>query len=50
VPVTFGVLSYAGTLRIAVLSDPGRMPDAPALAAALRAELAVAVPAPEREP
>jgi diacylglycerol O-acyltransferase len=40
VPVTFGVLSYAGALRIAVLSDPGRMPDAPALAAALRAELA----------
>jgi diacylglycerol O-acyltransferase / wax synthase len=39
VPVTFGVLSYAGTLRITVLSDPGVLPDAPALAAALRAEL-----------
>jgi WS/DGAT/MGAT family acyltransferase len=39
VTVTFGVLSYAGKLRITVMSDPGRMPDAPALAAALRAEL-----------
>jgi diacylglycerol O-acyltransferase / wax synthase len=38
VPVTFGVLSYAGTLRITILSDPGLLPDAPALAAALRAE------------
>ena len=39
VPVTFGVLSYAGTLRITVLSDPGVLPEAPALAAALREEL-----------
>ena len=39
VTVTFGVLSYAGTLRIAVVSDPGRVPDAPALADALRAQL-----------
>jgi diacylglycerol O-acyltransferase / wax synthase len=39
VTVTFGVLSYAGTLRITVLSDPAGMPDAAALATALRAEL-----------
>lgn len=39
VTVTFGVLSYAGTLRITVLSDPARMPDAGVLVAALRAEL-----------
>jgi hypothetical protein len=31
--------SYAGTLRITILSDPSHMPDAPALAAALRHEL-----------
>jgi WS/DGAT/MGAT family acyltransferase len=39
VTVTFGVLSYAGTLRITILSDPAGMPDAPALAAALHDEL-----------
>jgi diacylglycerol O-acyltransferase / wax synthase len=39
VTVTFAALSYAGTLRITILSDPARMPDAPALAAALRREL-----------
>jgi diacylglycerol O-acyltransferase len=39
VTVTFGVLSYAGTLRITVLSDPSRMPDVAALTAALRREL-----------
>ena len=39
VTVTFAVASYAGTLRITILSDPSRMPDAPALAAALRHEL-----------
>ena len=39
VTVTFGVLSYAGTLRITVLSDPAGMPDAPALADALHDEL-----------
>jgi Wax ester synthase-like Acyl-CoA acyltransferase domain/WS/DGAT C-terminal domain len=39
VTVTFAVSSYAGTLRITILSDPDRMPDAPALAAALRQEL-----------
>jgi hypothetical protein len=37
--VTFAAASYAGKLRIAVLSDPARMPDVPALAAALRHEL-----------
>jgi diacylglycerol O-acyltransferase len=39
VTVTFAASSYAGTLRIAILSDPARMPDVPALAAALRHEL-----------
>jgi len=39
VTVTFGVLSYAGLLRITVLSDPGRMPDVDVLIAALRREL-----------
>ena len=39
VTVTFAALSYAGTLRITILSDPARMPDAPALAAALRRQL-----------
>jgi diacylglycerol O-acyltransferase len=31
VTVTFAAASYAGTLRITILSDPARMPDAPAL-------------------
>ena len=39
VTVTFGVLSYAGTLRITVLSDPSRVPDVAVLTAALRREL-----------
>jgi hypothetical protein len=39
VTVTFGVLSYAGTLRITILSDPSRMPDVTVLTAALRQEL-----------
>ena len=39
VTVTFAASSYAGTLRITILSDPARMPDAPALAAALCREL-----------
>jgi diacylglycerol O-acyltransferase / wax synthase len=39
VTVTSAASSYAGTLRITILSDPDRMPDAPALAAALRPEL-----------
>jgi WS/DGAT/MGAT family acyltransferase len=39
VTVTFAAASYAGTLRITILSDPSRMPDAAALAAALRREL-----------
>ena len=39
VTVTFGALSYAGTLRITVLSDPSRMPDAAVLTATLRQEL-----------
>jgi diacylglycerol O-acyltransferase / wax synthase len=39
ITVTFAALSYAGTLRITILSDPGRVPDAPALAAALGHEL-----------
>ena len=39
VTVTFGALSYAGTLRITVLSDPSRTPDVAVLTAALRREL-----------
>ena len=39
VTVTFGVPSYAGTVQITVLSDPGRVPDLPVLTAALRREL-----------
>ena len=39
VTVTFGVLSYAGTLRITVVSDPSRVPDVAVLTAALRREL-----------
>jgi len=43
VTVTFAAASYTGTLYITILSDPDGMPDAPALAAALRRELPVAV-------
>jgi diacylglycerol O-acyltransferase len=39
VTVTFGVLSYAGTLRITVVSDPSRVPGVAVLPAALRREL-----------
>jgi len=39
VTVTFGVLSYAGTLRITILSDPDRVPDVGVLTAALRHDL-----------
>ena len=39
VTMTFAASSYAGTLYITVLSDPGGMTDAPVLAAALRREL-----------
>jgi hypothetical protein len=39
VTVTFAAFSYAGTLRVTILSDPARTPDVPALAAALRHEL-----------
>ena len=41
VTVTFAAVSYAGTLRITILSDPDRTPDATALAAALRRELPI---------
>jgi hypothetical protein len=37
--VSFGALSYAGTLRITVESNPSRMPDVAVLTAALRREL-----------
>ena len=43
VTVTFAAASYAGALRITILSDPARTPDAPALAAALRQELSAPV-------
>ena len=46
VTVTFAAASYAGTLRITILSDPARMPDAPALAAALHHELSAPLLAP----
>lgn len=39
VPVSFVALSYAGTLRITVASDPGRVPDVAVLTAALRRDL-----------
>jgi diacylglycerol O-acyltransferase / wax synthase len=39
VTVTFAALSYAGTLRITVVSDPSQMPDVTVLTAALRREL-----------
>ncbi|GII05452.1 putative diacyglycerol O-acyltransferase [Planobispora takensis] len=39
-PVTFAVLSYAGTVVISTVFDPATLPDAPVLAAALREELA----------
>ncbi len=39
VTVTFGALSYCGTLRITVLSDPSRLPDVAVLTAALRRAL-----------
>jgi diacylglycerol O-acyltransferase / wax synthase len=39
VTVAFGALSYTGTLRITILSDPSRMPDVTVLTAALRQEL-----------
>jgi diacylglycerol O-acyltransferase / wax synthase len=44
VTVTFAAASYDGTLYITILSDPARMPDAPALAAALRHELSAPLP------
>ncbi len=45
VTVTFAASSYAGTLRITILSDPARMPDAP-VAAAPSAENCPPRPAP----
>lgn len=39
VTVTFGVLSYAGTLRLTLLSDPDRVADIAALRVALAGEL-----------
>ena len=52
VTVTFAASSYAGTLRVTVLSDPACTPDAAALAAALRRELSAdvkALPPPARQ-
>jgi WS/DGAT/MGAT family acyltransferase len=48
VTVSFGVLSYAGILRITVLTDPAQLPDAAVLMTALRAELARASGGPGR--
>ncbi|GIH97001.1 diacylglycerol O-acyltransferase [Planobispora siamensis] len=39
-PVTFAVLSYAGTVVVSTIFDPATLPDAPVLTAALREELA----------
>jgi len=39
ITITFAAASYAGTLRITILSDPDRASDADALAVALRREL-----------
>ena len=39
VTVTFAALSYAGTLRITVGSDPSQVPDVAVLIAALRRDL-----------
>jgi diacylglycerol O-acyltransferase / wax synthase len=39
VPVAFVALSYAGTLRITAVSDPGRVPDVAVLIGALRRDL-----------
>jgi WS/DGAT/MGAT family acyltransferase len=39
VTAAFAVLSYAGTLVITVVADPGTCPDLPVLAASLQAEL-----------
>ena len=42
VTIAFGALSYTGTLRITVLSDPSRVPDVAVLMAALRRDLSSA--------
>ena len=42
IPVTFAALSYAGTLRLTVLSGPAQVPDAEMLTAAMRQELSSA--------
>ncbi len=39
VTVSFGVLSYAGTLVVVIVADPERHPDLDALATMLQAEL-----------
>lgn len=39
VTVSFAVLSYAGTLVLAVVADPDAVPDLEVLTAALRQEL-----------
>ena len=49
VTVTFAASSYAGTFGVTILSDPARMPDASALAAALRRELSAPPTAPRHE-
>ena len=44
VTVTFAAASYAGTLRITILSDPARTPDAAALRHELSAEVQALLP------
>jgi len=40
ITVAFAALSYAGTLQISILADPGHCPDLPVVLAALRREFA----------
>jgi hypothetical protein len=44
VPVCFEVLSYAGTLTITVVTDPGHSPGLSTLPDALRGELSLIAP------
>lgn len=50
ITVSFDVLSYAGTLTIAVVADPDHVPDLPGLATLLRAELAALTSSPATSP
>jgi hypothetical protein len=49
IPVTFAALSYAGTLRLTLLSGPAQVPDAEMLTTAMRQELSSASGADRRQ-